>query len=374
MSPLAIRPLLLWFVLCATTLRTVFAANSFAGSNLYYAGALYDNDSETLLKGLQSAGMKVLRVWLDPEESGSQKGTKLNPHPALEDKGICNGDASCYDDTVLQRYDAFMIKAQQYGIKLLISMHSFNSLQAGDVYSKKYGVSGFYTQSAPQQEFDARLVHILNHNHTTLGKPWKELKDYIFAFEAENEAMIGQGQSFVQNNAGWQCSRATTIKGQLGNDSGILVVTGGESWLSESVQKAFLTCPDLDVISIHSYGGGDLSKETLDPYVQQAKDANKMLLLEEWGACYFATSNNNCPSGKVLDSKTRNDNIAQWANGITAAGIPWLYWQVVPNADPHGGVDYEVGLNSDPSWDTLKSAALAAANATAAFDFSAYLL
>lgn len=34
-------------------------------------------------------------------------------------------------------------------------------------------------------------VHILNHVHTTLGQPWKTLSDYIFAFEAENEAMIG---------------------------------------------------------------------------------------------------------------------------------------------------------------------------------------
>lgn len=53
--------------------------------------------------------------------------------------------------------------------------------------------------------------------------------------------------------------------------------------------------------------------------------------------------------------------------------MPWLYWQVLPNADPHSGYDYEVAL-TDPSWDVLKTAALAAAQADAAFDFSAYLL
>ena len=36
--------------------------------------------------------------------------------------------------------------------------------------------------------------------------------------------------------------------------------------------------------------------------------------------------------------------------------------------------DYEIGVNVDPSWDTLKTAALAASSATAAFDYSAYLL
>lgn len=71
-------------------------------------------------------------------------------------------------------------------------MHSFNALQAGDVYGAEYGTGFFYEQAAPQQAFDARLVHILNHVHKTLGKPWKELTEYIFAFEAENEAMIGK--------------------------------------------------------------------------------------------------------------------------------------------------------------------------------------
>ena len=71
-------------------------------------------------------------------------------------------------------------------------MHSFNALQAGDVYGKQYGTGYFYEQAAPQEAFDKRLVHVLNHVHGTLKKPWKELNDYIFGFEAENEAMIGK--------------------------------------------------------------------------------------------------------------------------------------------------------------------------------------
>ena len=70
-------------------------------------------------------------------------------------------------------------------------MHSWNALSAGDVYEQAYGTSGFYTSTGAQSTFDNRLEHVLNHVHTTLGKPWKELSDYIFAFEAENEAMIG---------------------------------------------------------------------------------------------------------------------------------------------------------------------------------------
>ena len=70
-------------------------------------------------------------------------------------------------------------------------MHSFNALSAGDVYGAEYGIADFYTNATAQTEFDARLVHVMNHVHTSLAKPWKELNDYIFCFEAENEAMIG---------------------------------------------------------------------------------------------------------------------------------------------------------------------------------------
>jgi len=41
------------------------AANSFAGSNLYYAAGLNQAQQTTLFTGLKDAGVQVLRVWLD---------------------------------------------------------------------------------------------------------------------------------------------------------------------------------------------------------------------------------------------------------------------------------------------------------------------
>lgn len=43
------------------------AAKSFAGSNLYYAAGLDSDQQDTFFSGLQDAGVKVLRVWLDGE-------------------------------------------------------------------------------------------------------------------------------------------------------------------------------------------------------------------------------------------------------------------------------------------------------------------
>ncbi len=78
-------------------------------------------------------------------------------------------------------------------------MYSFNPLEDGDVYGQEYGTGYFYEQTAPQQAFDKRLQY----QHKTLGKPWKQLSDYIFGFEAENEAMIGKSESYIQAHTAW---------------------------------------------------------------------------------------------------------------------------------------------------------------------------
>ncbi|GJE98214.1 glycoside hydrolase family 5 protein [Phanerochaete sordida] len=360
-------------LVAALAAHSAAASFSFAGSNLYYAAGLYPQDRDTLLSGLQSAGMKVLRVWLDGQ-SETQKGTNIRPFPSLEPTQVCNGVASCYNDTVLERLDEWFLPARAHGIKLLISMHSYNALP-GDVYGQTYGVTGFYEDADAQAAFDARLRHVLEHVHPTLG-PWKDLDEYIFGFEAENEAMIGIDGTgaYIRAHQEWQCDRANTIRGELGSNEGILVLTGGESWVDESVQDGFLSCPTLDVISLHAYSPGDFNTTFLQTYIQRAQTAGKKLLMEEWGACYYDTDQNNCPSGDALPTATRNTNLQTWASEITAAGLPWLYWQVIPNADPHWGGDYEIGVNTDPSWSTLEAASLAALQAPAAFDFGPWLL
>lgn len=111
-----------------------------------------------------------------------------------------------------------MVDAHSYGIKvpshliallilvliafspmqLQISIHSSNSLKYGsDPYGKLWDITTFYTNDTAQAYFDARINHVLAHRHKTLGKQWKELDDYIFAFEPQNEPMIWEVITFV---------------------------------------------------------------------------------------------------------------------------------------------------------------------------------
>jgi mannan endo-1,4-beta-mannosidase len=282
-----------------------------------------------------------------------------------------------------------MVKAHGYGIKLLVSIHSYNALEGNtDFYGKWYGTGDFYTNSDAIKNFKDRISHVLAHKNSVTGKTWSQSSEYIFAFEAQNEAMHPQVLSklgltphvHLANSpkgnptvlASWQCTMAKAIKDNLNNPS-ILVTTGGGAWLDNSLLDPYFSCSSLDVLAIHAYGTGDFATSKLKPYVEKAKKAGKKLIMQEWGACYTDASNNNCNGGSPLPVSTRDANIKNWAASIDAAGIPWFYWQILPNRDPHYGWDYEVGIN-DVSWGALKSAGLAAGKAEAAFDFSPYLL
>ena len=118
--------------------------------------------------------------------------------------------------------------------------------------------------------------------------------------------------------------------------------TGGGSYLATSAQGPYFSYAALDVIAIHAYSLADLTKEALEPYVEKAQKSGKKLIMQEWGTCYYDTRNNHCPTGNALSTLTRDNNIKKYAYSVRLADIPWMYWQIIPNGDPHYGYDYEV--------------------------------
>lgn len=166
---------------------------------------------------------------------------------------------------------------------------------------------------------------------------------------------------------------AEAIKSGLNGNNKILVTTGGGAYLDNSLLDAYFTCSALDVLAIHAYGTGDYATNKLEGYVQTANDNGKKLIMQEWGACYYGTANERCSPSSALSQSQRDSNIKSWANSIASAGIPWFYWQILPNEDPHQDWDYEVGIDG-VNWAAMQSAGKAAANYDSAWDFSPYLL
>ncbi|KAJ7617906.1 glycoside hydrolase family 5 protein [Roridomyces roridus] len=339
-----------FLLLLAALIQSTWAANSFAGSNNYYAWALPDADRAALLDGMQAAGMKVLRTWVTGLGAG-QKGSDSVAVPDLEANGIGN-----YDDTVLNRIDQLMVDAHARGIKLLIGMHDVNALEGGDIYGSTYGTEGFYTNSAAINNFNQRITHILNgHKNALLGnQPWSDLSAYIFGLEPQNEPMIFD-QSFYTSHLSWICNAALQIRNNVG-DKNQLIFTGGGS-AAASVQSAFFSSScAIDVVAIHDYTDGYDSY--MPSAISQAKAAGKKLLVEEWGSLVGSGRTAN------LDSNVQKINNYQ---------VPWLYWQLITNADPHQGEDYEIDVGGT-DWSTIEGLAQSTGQLTSApFDFSASL-
>jgi len=61
------------------------------------------------------------------------------------------------------------------------------------------------------------------------------------------------------------------------------------------------------------------------------------------------------------------------SNAVLEAGIPLMYWQILPNADPHQNFDYEVGIMDDASWSTLQVIWKSATTYSSPFGCSALL-
>ena len=67
-----------------------------------------------------------------------------------------------------------------------------------------------------------------------------------------------------------------------------------------------------------------------------SRDTDSIFFLVEYrGVCYHQDSSNQCKSGGGSEDPNRNSILQKFAGAITDAGIPWLYWQAIPNADPH---------------------------------------
>ena len=52
--------------------------------------------------------------------------------------------------------------------------------------------------------------------------------------------------------------------------------------MAESVQSPWLSCDAIDVISLHAYGVGDFATSSLQTYVNEAVNAGKKMIMEEW--------------------------------------------------------------------------------------------
>ncbi|KAI1199238.1 glycoside hydrolase [Nemania serpens] len=320
------------FAASVNTLGSRANSPSWAGSNNYFLIGLSESQQNEWIDNIASAGAKVIRLWVNSQDAGScQKGstTAKTIQPLESSIGV-------YNDAVLDAIDSVLVKLAAKNIKAIISPHdAANQFLSGssDPYWNRYGSGYFYEQQAAFDDYDARLSHVLNYKGKTSGQVWKNWSKAIMAFDLQNEPMSTK-VSECQTDAGakWVCGRAQHMRTVLGATNPIKISSGG---IGGDVSKncnfmsAAVTCGQLDMIAIHRYAGnlasnpGEWSKSAAG-YVSSAK--GKLVYVEEWGVKQYQGA-----------ADAAVEYPAQ-ANDMNKAGLPWLYWQIVPtkrcNYDP----------------------------------------
>ncbi|KAI0322735.1 hypothetical protein OF83DRAFT_424712 [Amylostereum chailletii] len=100
--------------------------------------------------------------------------------------------------------------------------HSGLHLRPSQMYKARSMAAGFSTnRTVLSTHSTTACVSSSTTNIPLSESPGKGVANYIFAFEAENEVMIGKGQDYITAHQAWACNRSGTIKSELGSNSGV---------------------------------------------------------------------------------------------------------------------------------------------------------
>lgn len=111
------------YVTLAAYANCVQASGSWAGTNLYYLQGLSDSDQDAYINKLSSYNTKVVRLWLNGQSKGCQKGSNI-----VQDIPQLETTLGQYNDVTLDAVDKVLVKLVAKNIKAVISPHDANSL------------------------------------------------------------------------------------------------------------------------------------------------------------------------------------------------------------------------------------------------------
>lgn len=304
---LLFRPLLVLSALSALA----SASSSFGGSNLYFLHGLSASDQANYIDTLASYGAKVVRVWVTGLSTGCTKGSNVvTGFPDFETT------LGTYNYQTLTGVDNVLAQLAAKGIKAIISPHDGNLIHGSgtagngcDVYCSAYGTS-FYSNSAAQAYYDARIKAILTYKSPSSGKTWGSWSDAILGFDLQNEPFQFTSDGANNDPSGWLCGRAKNFK-QYITDSNIKVATGGiggDQSHNYNMLSAALKCSSIHLMSVHGYVGDASTWGSILPnFESQASSNGKLLYVEEWGV-----------------ASNYNSGFDAQAAAINAQKIPWV--------------------------------------------------
>lgn len=195
--------------------------------------------------------------------------------------------------------------------------------KSNDIYGTKFGSGYFYERQDAFDAYDNRLRAIVNYKGKYSGKVWKDWSDVIMAFDLQNEAFSSKTSECTNSAAqGWACGRAATLRNALGASNPIKIATGGLGGdISHgcTFMSSAMSCPQIDLVAVHRYAGPESQNpkqwtNIYNSWLGQTK--GKLVYVEEWG----------------VDTSKYNiqDEFKTNTQDMNAGGLPWVYWQILP--------------------------------------------
>ncbi len=328
----------------------------FMGTNAYWADGLSSTDLNSLFSQMNSAGMKVLRIfaWSDnvggPEDSSLQywSGSTNTPNPSAFAKQI----------------DPVVAAAEAAGIKLVVPMIGnwgpSISLYIQQILGSSATHDTFYSNSNIVAAYKKYVNFFVNRYKNSPA---------IFAWELMNEPRCtgddNRGASSACNTAmitSWVSTMSSYIKSI---DSAHMVTLGDEGWFSTNagygssydyggsigidwISNLELSSIDYGTIHLYpsSWGQTDAWGSTwIDQHATWAKKIGKPVVLEEFG---------------TTNTGARYNDVNMWMNSAYNDGYAGIqYWQFVSTfpsgyASPNDGNGISV---SESSYSLVKAMA-----------------
>ena len=270
----------------------------FVGSNAYYLvpaatwGATnYTDETMTMA---QSLGFTVFRAWGFFDDPG--QATALQSGPGV------------YNEASFRAMDYVLYKADQAGVRLLISLVNYWGDFGGMPQYVRWCSPGsstdaFYTNASCRQLYKNYVSHLVNRVNTYNGRLYRN-DPTIFAWELANEPRSGDRTG--QLVRGWIAEMAAYIKSI---DSNHMVTTGEEgfdlttagynsgaynnqSWLFDGTNGISFTQntadPNIDFAQIHLYPeywnfSSSIGSTWIADHTQIARQLRKPLVVGEFG-------------------------------------------------------------------------------------------
>ncbi|CAF1573930.1 unnamed protein product, partial [Didymodactylos carnosus] len=242
---------------------------TWAGANSFFAWNLPQSEQIQLIQTLASTQIKVLRIFIATIDS-KQAGSNAMGADDLERYQVGK-----YDDNVLNQIDQLIV-----------------NLAKQDMY--------------------IRARHILTHVNPYYNRQWGSLSQAIFSIQIENESQ-GHMNKYTSD---WLCDLSIRIRPLVSN--GVLLSSGGGTEFGNSLRLEYFQCKALDLIGLHDYTTNyNFAVSKVKEAVQLAQTYGKRVYVEEFGD----------RGDKQMESAL--NSVAYAAHGN---GVPWVIWQVVPNA------------------------------------------